>query len=418
MAHAEEAALITTLIRDGDMRSVLKQKLTYHFFTDVAHKELFHFLTLRYQKYGRLPSMRVVKREHPAFTARESKEDLMELVDDVKTAKLYADMSVSLKEIQEATLDDPHEGFAKMREKVGALVALHSTVDDIDLSKAANDILMEFKARENGVGLTGVQYPWPYLNKLTLGMNPGDLIGIYARPKKLKTWLGLVIANHVHMNTHKKVVVFSGEMRAQELMGRMAALRARLPYQAFREGKLSNKLKTRFRKHMRELEQSASFMICKVDSQGDAAIAEIRAKCEEYQADIAICDGVYFWMEDQTHKGFRTITRGLKHTASFLRIPVVAITQANREAEKDKGKTTVGVAFGDSLAQDCDQLMHVIREKQHEDADELLITLPAMREAKGGTFSIHAKVAEDFSQKFVFDADDEVTMGMDDGSIV
>jgi replicative DNA helicase len=418
LAHIDEAHLITKLIADGDMRSVLRQKLTYQFFSDTTHKELFFFLSKRYEKFGRLPSMRIVQREFPEFTPQKTQEDLMELVEEVKTSKLYADMAVSLKEITEATRADPQEGFAKMREKVGAMILMHSSVDDVDFAKSADNILMEFKSRQDGVGLTGIQYPWPYLNKITLGMHPGDLIGIYARPKKLKTWLGLVIGSHAYMTTRKRVGFFNGEMSNEVTLSRLAALRARLPYQAFREGKLTNRETMRFRKAMRELADSGSFMICKIESTGDGAIAEIRAKCEEYQIDLAICDGVYFWMDDQTHKGFRTLTRGLKGIGVHLNIPVIAITQANRDAEKDKGKTTVGVAFGDSLAQDCDQLMHVIRDKQHEDQDEMVITLPAMREAKGGTFSIHAKPAEDFSQKFVFEDHEADTADVEEGSIM
>jgi replicative DNA helicase len=419
MAHDCEIALLTKIIHEQDIRSVIRQKVTYQFFADTTNKEIFHFMVNRFQKFGRVPSMRVVKQEFPEFAPQKSQEDLMELVSEIREAKLYADMAVFLKQTTEATRQDPYEGFSRAREMVGKMILTHQNSDDVDFTKSTDDIWMEFKARRDGEGMIGIPYPWPYLNKITLGMHPGDLIGIYARPKKMKSWLGLVIADHVHQHTGKTPGFFSGEMPVAQIQTRLAALRARLPYAAFRSGQLTAKQTMRFRKALRELRESPPFMICKVDGVGEGAIAEVRAKCEEYQIDLAICDGIYFWMEDESHKAFRTITRGLKKTvADALKIPVVGITQANRGAEKDKGKTTQGVAFGDSLAQDCDQLMYVIRDQQHEDQDEVLITMPAMREAKGGTFSIHAKPAEDFSEKFVFDDDTDVLAESDDGSIL
>lgn len=420
MAHKDEANLISKIIEEKDIRPVLKQKITHRFFHDATNKEVFHWLIMRTNKYSKVPSKGMLKREFPDFEFQDVEDDdLTELIDALKTSAMYADISLALKQVGKATMQDPLAGYQKFREHASKLSLIHSNTDDVDMTKSTLDIWAEFKMVRDGGGTMGIPFPWEYVNDITLGMQRGELIGIYGRPKTMKTWLSLAIAEHTHTISKKVPVFFSGEMPVVQIMKRLAALKAKLPYSAYRSGKLSFKQLFRFKRTLEEMKKSPPFMICKVDGVGEAAITEIRAKCEEYQADIAICDGIYFWMEDETHRGFRVITRGLKkNVAESLKIPVLATTQANRASEKDRGKTTAGVAFGDSLAQDCDQLFHIIREKQHEEARELLITMPAMREAQGGTFSIHAIPAENFSQKMVFQQPEEVLEGTDEGAIL
>jgi hypothetical protein len=57
--------------------------------------------------------------------------------------------------------------------------------------------------------------------------------------------------------------------------------------------------------------------------------------------------------------------------------------------------------------QDADYLLRIIYEKTHQEDKEAIITIPAIREAPGCTFTINALVAKDLSQKYVAESEDE-----------
>jgi replicative DNA helicase len=418
MAYEDEAGLITKILEEQDIRTSIKLNVTPYFFQDIECREIYQWILERFQQYGRTPSLRLIERNFPNFELLDSDEDIIELIAEVKRSKLHSDIAIALKEVKQALLEDPEVGLEKYRETAGRLTLTHSNTEDLDITKDTEEIWDEFETARSGEGVMGIPYPWPYLNQVTLGMHRGELIGIYARPKSMKTWLAIVIANHIHKQG-KVLAFFSGEMPVRQIRRRLAALRADLPYAGFRSGRLDKKQTIRFKRALAELKKSPPFMICKIGGTGDSAITEVRAKCEEYGVDIAICDGIYFWMEDDSHHSFRTITRGLKKAiAEPLNIPVIGITQANRSSEQSKGRGTTGVAFGDSMAQDCDQLIHIIREQQHTEQQELLITMPAMREAAGGTFTINAIPANNFTQKAVHEDQHEILDDTDEGAII
>lgn len=423
MSYDVEGALITRVIEEADIRSVVRSKVTPVFFMDEGHKEVYQWLIKKYQSRGRVPSLKLVQREFPDFEPIETEDDLLTLVDEVKQGKLYADLAVAIKQITDQTREDPSSGFDELRKLAGELSITHAATGDMDVTQTADEVKAEYEQAKDGSGMMGVPYPWEYMNQVTLGMHKGELIAFYARPKALKTWLSLYVANHLHETMGVVPCYFSCEMPLNQVRRRLAALRAKLPYSAFRSGKLNEEEEHRLEASLENMVTCPPFIMSRVSGLGSAAIMEIRAKCEEYDADIAIIDGAYFMMEDETWKSFRTISRGLKSMASGLDIPVLMTTQANRSGEKPsamRGQSTGDVAFGDSLAQDCDQLIRIIRDPQHKEMKEILLTMPALREAEGGTFVINALPAYDFSQKHVYDEEEseQALSDSDDGGIV
>jgi hypothetical protein len=137
----------------------------------------------------------------------------------------------------------------------------------------------------------------------------------------------------------------------------------------------------------------------------------LRAKIEEYQLDVLYVTGFYQLMDEPTHQGFRTITSGSKILADKMQIPMIIETQANRAGEKSRGETDSDVAFGDSLAQDCDGLLRIVRTPEHAENKEVMIAFPALREAEGGAFVVNAIPCTNFKQKHVIndsEGDDEL----------
>jgi replicative DNA helicase len=397
---------------------VIRQRVTAQFFADPEQRAVFSWIVNHYQKYGSVPSLVLLKEEFDDYEPLDTDDDILMLVDKVKERKLYSDIQAALVSIVEETRSNPRDGLNILKARASSLAAVHSDSFDLDLSQATDEIRNEYERLKEGGGTVGIPYPWERLNQATLGMHDGELIGIYARPKCMKTWISLFMAENIHSTWGKVPVFFTKEMPPEQIRRRWAAMRAKLNYSAFREGKLTEAEEKRFYEMLEQIRDEPPFLVTTIDGTGYAALTEVKAKCEEYNADFAIVDGLYFLAEDPSWKAFSVVTRGLKDIARSLKIPMIATTQANRGAEKTRGQGTTEVAFGDSLAQDVDVLIRLIREGQHRENDEVMITLPALRESKGCTFTIHAMPAENFTQKFAVDNEGETLAGTDEGAIL
>ncbi len=95
---------------------------------------------------------------------------------------------------------------------------------------------------ENGAEeVTGVRTGFYDMDRMTAGLQPGDLIVLAARPSMGKTAFALNIAEHVAVNEGLPVVVFSMEMGAAQLALRMVGSLGRIDQQHLRTGALEGR---------------------------------------------------------------------------------------------------------------------------------------------------------------------------------
>jgi len=416
-----EVALLTKIIETEDLRSVVRSKVTPSFFLDEDARDIFEYMAEVYQKRGRIPSLSLLQNEYPDFEPEESDDDILLLIDAVKDKKLYADLQRTLSKVADETRGDPTEGLAALKKMSVQLASIHSTGEDLDLTKCGDDLRAELEKLKNTEGTLGIPWPWEALNRATLGIHLGEFIAFYARPKSMKTWVMLYVAYWIWKQTGKSILFLTKEMTPEQIRRRWAAMACELEYSAFREGRLNEDEEIRFHDFLDQIEDEgeAPFIVSTVEEQGAPALTEIQAKIEDFQADMVFVDGLYFLAEDPSWKSFTVITRGLKQLAQQKKVAIIGTTQANRSAEKGRGALSE-VAFGDSLAMDVDVLIRIIREGQHRDNNELLMTLPALREAHGCTFTINALPAHDFTQKHEFEQEEgsEALNSTDDGAIL
>jgi replicative DNA helicase len=86
--------------------------------------------------------------------------------------------------------------------------------------------------------VTGVRTGFFDLDRMTAGLQPGDLIVLAARPSMGKTAFALNIGEHVAVSEGLPVVVFSMEMGAAQLALRMVGSLGRIDQSNLRTGRL------------------------------------------------------------------------------------------------------------------------------------------------------------------------------------
>jgi replicative DNA helicase len=231
--------------------------------------------------------------------------------------------------------------------------------------------------------ITGIETGFKLIDDATSGLNKGDLVIVAARPSLGKTSLVLNIAYRIATRKNKNVLFFSFEMSAEDLVRRMLAVGSRVSMQKIRTGKYMTKDE---RQKILDVAGFLSETRIFIDTD-DNGVFEMRSKVrtamsqlkrEGKTLDLVIIDYMQLVRPDksipQREQQIAAISRGLKSLAREAQVPVVALSQLNRESEKrDRTKSgkRVPPKLSDlresgSIEQDADIVIFIDREEDKD----------------------------------------------------
>jgi replicative DNA helicase len=228
---------------------------------------------------------------------------------------------------------------------------------------------------ENGAEeVTGVRTGFYDLDRLTAGLQAGDLIVLAARPSMGKTALALNIGEHVAVKEGLPVVVFSMEMGASQLALRMVGSLGRIDQNHLRTGALRDDEWGRLSEAVEKLGKVSLF----IDESGSLTPTELRARARRQarqcgQLGLIVVDYLQLMTgSDGTSDENRAtvlgeISRGLKSLAKELKCPVVALSQLNRSVESrtDKRPMMSDLRESGAIEQDADVIMFIYRDEYY-----------------------------------------------------
>ena len=229
-------------------------------------------------------------------------------------------------------------------------------------------ILKELHDRKEHI--TGIPTGYVELDNLTAGFQPGDLIIIAARPSMGKTTLALNIAQYASAENKKKTpsVIFSLEMGKEQLVMRFFASIARIDFGKMRTGHFQDTDWPRLTRAAGVLHDSKIF----IDDTPAISVLELRSKARrlksEHDIGLIIVDYLQLMRgganPESRQQEISDISRSLKALAKELGVPVVALSQLNRELEKraDKRPQLSDLRESGAIEQDADVIMFVYRE--------------------------------------------------------
>ncbi len=220
-------------------------------------------------------------------------------------------------------------------------------------------------------GLSGVTSGFIDLDKLTGGWQESDLVIIAGRPSMGKTAFALACARNAAMASQNPVscAIFSLEMSARQLAQRLLTSEAKVNAQRARTGKLSqNDLEA-------VVEAAGKLGLAPIfidDSEG-LGVLELRAKCRRLKSEhdiglvlvdyLQLMEGKAKTNRDNREQEIANISRSLKGLAKELEIPVIALSQLNRNAEdrKDKRPQLSDLRESGAIEQDADIVAFIYR---------------------------------------------------------
>lgn len=220
---------------------------------------------------------------------------------------------------------------------------------------------------------TGISTGYIDLDAKTNGLDGGDLIILAARPSMGKTAFALNIIRSVALNEKKPVAMFSLEMSNNMLGERLVCSVAKVNSQKVRSGYMNDDDMRKLVGGLKMLNDAPIYF----DDSGDITVLQMRAKARRLKArfpDLALI--VVDYLQLMQGKGenrnleLAEISRSLKLMAKDLDVPVLALSQLNRELERraDKRPVMSDLRESGALEQDADLILFLYRDEVYNKA--------------------------------------------------
>ncbi|MDO9217746.1 MAG: replicative DNA helicase, partial [Lacisediminimonas sp.] len=228
----------------------------------------------------------------------------------------------------------------------------------------------ELYNRDNQNEITGVPTGFIDLDRMTSGLQPGDLVIVAGRPSMGKTAFSLNIGEHVAIDSGLPVAVVSMEMGGTQHAMRMLGSVGRLDQSRLRVGKLSDEDWPRLTHAIQKMNDAQLY----IDETPALNSIELRARARRLSRQcgklgLIIVD--YLQLMSATSSGenrateISEISRGLKGLAKELHCPVVALSQLNRSLEQrtDKRPVMSDLRESGAIEQDADVILFIYRDE-------------------------------------------------------
>lgn len=223
---------------------------------------------------------------------------------------------------------------------------------------------------DNPSDITGVPSGFYDLDRMTSGLQGGDLIVLAARPSMGKTSLAINMAEHIALHEGLPVAVFSMEMGAAQLAVRVVGSIGRIDQGHLRTGKLTDEEWPRLTEAIEKLRNISLH----IDETAGLTISELRASARRLarqcgKLGLIVVDYLQIMSgsggsEDNRATELGEMSRGLKMLAKELQCPVIALSQLSRavESRTDKRPMMSDLRESGAIEQDADVIMFIYRD--------------------------------------------------------
>ena len=320
-------------------------------------------------------------------------------------------------EIAELGYEHPDEArnlLDSCEQKVFAISQHRLSTDFEPMSTMVKSTFERIDMIREGLQLTGVPSGFADIDKYTGGFQPSNLIVLAARPGVGKTSLALNIAHNIGLSGTTSVALFSLEMSKQEISERMLCSAARVASHRLRSGQtLPTDDYYKLVTVAGELEKAPIY----VDDTAGLNSFELRAKARRLASRVdpplglIIIDYLQLMMgdgrADNRQQEVANISRALKQLARELSVPVLAVSQLNRDVETraEKRPQLSDLRESGAIEQDADLVMFIYEPK--DDNKKGIVQLDLAKHRNGPTGSARLGFVPNYTKFRTLKSDEE-----------
>lgn len=279
------------------------------------------------------------------------------------------------------------------------IAGIHSSTEESSMTELVHGTIQILDNASSHQGaISGLETGFIDLDKITMGLHEGEMIVLAGRPGMGKTTLALNIAEHVSVESHLPVGVFSLEMTKEALAMKLLCSLARVNMRRAQQGFLSDHDFPRITTAAGRLQSAPLFIndACGLSIVGLRARA--RRMSQQHGIKLLVVDYLQLISSERSRHDSRQqevgmVSSGLKALAKELKVPVIAISQLNRNIENDKVRRPrlADLRESGNIEQDADVVGFLYRPKDREEddasdsADACAVNLDIAKQRNGPT---------------------------------
>jgi replicative DNA helicase len=262
----------------------------------------------------------------------------------------------------------------EMEQKLFSIAELESNrLGYKDFQKVIAEVVRNLEERGQNPGtVTGLSTGFTDLDKLTTGLHGGELVIIAGRPSMGKTALAMNIAESCVLKEKKAAAIFSMEMGSEQIVTRLLGAVAKVDQNKMRTGELDENDWAEIADALGKLNEAPLF----IDEGSALNSYELRARARRLHRStegglgLIVVDYIQLMsplgnIGENRATEISEISRSLKSLAKELNVPVIALSQLNRNVDSrpDKRPQMSDLRESGAIEQDADVIMFIYREE-------------------------------------------------------
>ncbi|MFN3995445.1 MAG: replicative DNA helicase [bacterium] len=346
---------------------------------------------------------------------------LLELVSVVKSHHHYIEIikSKSLRtKIIKSSLETIQDAFNEQHDINYILDKAQRRIIDISYTSKATDYysisdilanVLENIEKIAEEGIVGTPTGFDELDRMTSGLQKGDLVILAARPSMGKTAFAINLAYNIVVKSKLPVIFFSIEMPKEQIAQRFLSLESSVPLAKIRTATLTIQDMDRIAEAISILSEQPIYIDdSPILSTIDIRIKSRKVKIEKKQLGAIFIDYIQLIKSEEKSESrvqeLSEISRSLKALAKELNVPIIALSQLSREVEKrqDKKPLLSDLRESGAIEQEADLVMFLYRDDYYnKDSKKANVTeVIIAKQRNGPTGSIYLYFAKDILKFF------------------
>jgi len=300
-------------------------------------------------------------------------------------------------EIAESGFDDRLSGEAATElaeQRVFRIATTRTVTDASPLGPLLRDTWAQLEQKLGRQSfITGVPTNFPSLDRMTSGLQPGELVILAARPSVGKTACAVQIARNAAVLAEQGVAVFSLEMSKEALVQRLLCSESRVDSFQLRTGQADAATFQRIARAMDTLTRAPLW----IDDTPGLTISALRSRARRMRAQSKVQLIVVDYLQlmhggggggrsESRVQEVSEISAGLKAIAKEIEVPVLALSQLSRESERraDRRPQLSDLRDSGTIEADADVVLFLYREGMHNpEVDRSQTTLIVAKNRNG-----------------------------------
>ena len=378
---------INKLLASKDSTLITLNNLTDEFFSD--YKDEFNYIKNHLQRYGNIPDEATFLSVFPDFDiipVNESEKYLLDSLYDDRNKRLLVK---TFNKVREALNDGDTEKAMRIYNESSEMLLQAKHLEAVDIYK---DLSRYDSYVERSTDFTKyyVKTGFPELDEVIGGWDrKEELATIVARPNVGKSFVLFKVALAA-AEQGLTVGIYSGEMSETKVGYRLDTIMSHISNTKIIHG--NTNIQVEYKKFLEGIQGKLKGKILVLTPSminGTAGVNALRAFIDKYHLDMLCIDQHSLLEDDRKAKNpverAANISKDLKNLQVMVKIPIIAVSQQNRENTDEKGVDTKNVAQSDRISQDSTILLFLERGPVKENKHNIMtLTLVKSRDSANG----------------------------------